>query len=118
MTNDHDSAEGVTEETWLAHERMLMSWISISTSMITFGFTIYKFFEFEEGREAVVNSARMTPRIFALILMSIGLVSLAAAAIQNRRRTRGHARPRVSLAEIVAGFMSLFGVLMVLTALF
>src|SRR5438270_2826899 len=41
MTNEHGSAEGVTDETWLAHERMLKSWISISTSMITFGFTIY-----------------------------------------------------------------------------
>src|SRR3989337_955177 len=37
------------ERTNLAHERTLMSWVRTATSLITFGFTIYKFFQFEKG---------------------------------------------------------------------
>ncbi|MDR3557688.1 MAG: DUF202 domain-containing protein [Syntrophobacteraceae bacterium] len=32
------------ERTILAHERTLMGWVRTSTSLITFGFTLYKFF--------------------------------------------------------------------------
>jgi putative membrane protein len=32
------------ERTMLAHERTLMAWVRTATSLISFGFTIYKFF--------------------------------------------------------------------------
>ena len=32
--------------TFLAHERTLMAWIRTSVSLISFGFTIYKFFQY------------------------------------------------------------------------
>ena len=35
------------DRTRLAHERTLMAWVRTAVSMITFGFTIYEFFEFE-----------------------------------------------------------------------
>ena len=34
------------ERTYLANERTLMAWIRTATSLITFGFTLYKFFEY------------------------------------------------------------------------
>ena len=39
------------ERTRLAYERTLMAWVRTATSLISFGFTIYKFFQFlrEEG---------------------------------------------------------------------
>ncbi len=37
------------ERTFLAHERTLMAWVRTSSSLITFGFSIYKFFEMERG---------------------------------------------------------------------
>ena len=35
------------ERTVLAHERTLMAWLRTAVSLITFGFTIYKFFALE-----------------------------------------------------------------------
>jgi len=31
-----------------AYERTMMSWIRTATSLITFGFSVYKFFQFEK----------------------------------------------------------------------
>ena len=42
------------ERTALSYERTLMSWIRTATSLISFGFTIYKFFEeFQKKKSAV-----------------------------------------------------------------
>ncbi len=35
------------DRTALAHERTLMAWVQTAVSLISFGFTIYKFFHFE-----------------------------------------------------------------------
>ncbi len=35
-----------TDRTRLAHDRTLMAWVRTSTSLISFGFTIYKFFQY------------------------------------------------------------------------
>lgn len=114
-----DRTQMATERTWMAYERTLMAWVRTSTSMITFGFTIYKFFQFEAGRDAKVNQGLITPRCFALMLVSIGLISLGVATIQNRKQQR-LLKPerRFSLAELVAGLVSLFGILVLLTAIF
>ena len=39
------------DRTRLSYERTLMSWVRTSTSLITFGFTIYKFFQIEMSKE-------------------------------------------------------------------
>ena len=39
------------DRTRLAYERTLMAWVRTSISLITFGFTIYKFFQNEEAGE-------------------------------------------------------------------
>ncbi len=41
-----DSTALAVERTRLAHERTLMAWVRTSVSLISFGFTIYKFFEY------------------------------------------------------------------------
>ena len=35
------------ERTRIAYERTMMAWIRTATSLITFGFSVYKFFEIE-----------------------------------------------------------------------
>ena len=37
------------ERTFLAHERTLMAWVGAASSLITFGFSIYKFFHWNRG---------------------------------------------------------------------
>jgi putative membrane protein len=117
-----DSTQLALIRTWLAHERTLMAWVRTAASMISFGFTIYKFFDFDSGRGTKITPGLLTPRAFAVILVCIGLVSLLVATLQNRKEMRQIAphlevRPR-SLAELVAGMMSVFGILVLLSAIF
>jgi len=115
-----DSTELALDRTWLAHERTLMAWVRTATSMISFGFTIYKFFQFEAGK-GVVTRGLLTPRDFALIMVSIGLVALLMATMSHRKEIRSMSvqlQGRRSLAEIVAGLVSGFGFLVLLSAIF
>lgn len=114
-----DRTQMASDRTWLAYERTLMAWVRTAVSMISFGFTIYKFFQFEAGQNAkIIQSGLLTPRSFALIIVSIGLLSLGIATIQNRRQQRLlMPERRFSLAELVAGLVSVFGILVLLSAL-
>src|SRR5512147_3101059 len=72
------------ERTLLSHERTLMAWVRTATSSITFGFTIYKFFQLEIGASVRPRSPQViSAREFAMIMIAIGLVALSLAAIQN-----------------------------------
>jgi putative membrane protein len=65
------------ERTRLANERTLMAWIRTSTSLIAFGFTIFKFFQYlatQEHRHTVVS-----PWIVGMTMILIGLTGLALA---------------------------------------
>jgi putative membrane protein len=90
-----------------------MAWIRTSVSMISFGFTIYKFFQFElQGQRANENSL-IGPRGFALMMIAIGLLALAVATIQDRRSMRAlrteDSKAGISLATVVAWLFSVLG---------
>lgn len=108
-----DSTQLALDRTWLAHERTLMAWVRTATSMIGFGFTIYKFFQLEAVHRE--SHPVITPREFALMMISIGLITLLLATIARRMETRNISvqigRVRSSLAELVAGLIFLFGLL-------
>jgi putative membrane protein len=104
--------------TRLAYERTLMAWIRTATSLITFGFSLYKFFQFEFSGKDVGKARLVGPREFALLMIVIGMASLLLATIENRRDLKalneqypGRSR---SLARVIAGLVSVLG----LTALF
>jgi putative membrane protein len=116
-----DSTTLALDRTWLAHERTLMAWVRTATSMISFGFTIYKFFQFEVGKGAPVTRGFLTPRDFALIMVSIGLVSLLMATIAHHKEMLGlkvQLQGRRSLAQVVAALVSVFGILVLLSTIF
>ena len=116
-----DSTDLAIDRTWLAHERTLMAWVRTATSMISFGFTIYKFFQFEVGKGSPVTRGILSPRDFALIMVSIGLVALLMSTISHRkevRRLSAELHGRRSMAEVVAVLVSMFGFLVLFSALF
>jgi len=45
------------DRTRLAYENTMMSWVRTATSLITFGFSVYKFFQIERGGEANESTA-------------------------------------------------------------
>jgi inner membrane protein YidH len=109
------------DRTRLAYERTMMAWLRTAASLISFGFTIYKFFQFELKTPAEHAQHLIGPRGFALIMISTGLTGLLLAAIQHRsslkllREMYGD-QPR-SVAGIVAWFVALLGVLALIAVL-
>jgi len=110
------------ERTMLAHERTLMAWIRTATSLITFGFTIYKFFELEGTSSGRPRPHQIIgPREFAIFMIGIGLAGLTFAALDNRRHRVGMRRSGLkaptSYTTVVAvliailGFIALFSVI-------
>lgn len=102
------------DRTRLAHERTLMAWVRTATSLISFGFTIYKFFQLELKGPPGAGNHLLGPRGFALMMISTGLVALILAWFQHRasldamRRTYGEI-PR-SVAGAVAALIGVLGV--------
>jgi putative membrane protein len=102
------------DRTRLAYERTLMAWVRTATSLISFGFTIYKFFQFESqpppNAEPFIGA-----RGFALIMIATGLVALLLSTLEHRQSMRamraefGHVP--TSTAAIVAALISLLGIL-------
>ena len=109
------------DRTRVAYERTMMAWIRTATSLITFGFSVYKFFQFEAPPPGQQNRL-IGPRGFAFALVSIGLLSLILATIEHRQniRTLGeqYAGRLRSLAVLVAGLISILGVLALVAIIF
>jgi putative membrane protein len=83
-----DATQLAVERTRLAYERTLMAWVRTATSLISFGFTIYKFFEFlrEEGAGTMPHADHVLgPRPFALLMILVGLGTLVLATLQHRQ---------------------------------
>lgn len=67
----------------VAAERTLMAWIRTAISMIGFGFTIYKFFQYLPSDLATGKlSHPQAPRNLGLSLIALGTLALAAAIRQ------------------------------------
>lgn len=67
-----------------------MAWLRTSASLITFGFTLYKAFEYLSDRRAPHGSPHqlLSPAAFAIVLIGTGLVALVLAGLQYTRRVR------------------------------
>ena len=115
------STQLAVDRTRAAYERTMMSWIRTATSLITFGFSIYKFFQLE-GLERSQQSRLIGPREFALMLVSIGLISLVLATIEHREHIRElgaqYAGRQRSLAVAVAALISILGIIALLAMIF
>ena len=99
------------DRTWVAYERTMLAWVRTATSLITFGFSVYKFFQILRAESARTNYL-VGARQFGILLVGLGLASLVLATLeyrQNIRRLEYEVRPR-SLAVIVAALLSILGV--------
>jgi putative membrane protein len=111
------------QRTVMASERSLMAWIRTALSMIGFGFSIYKFFQYMPEEIATGNIRRpQTPRNLGLTLIALGTLALAAAAWQHRRFLNeiGASQGRhfwsisfvVAILVILIGAITFYGVLL------
>jgi putative membrane protein len=105
------------ERSFLSFERTLMAWLRTSLSMISFGFTIAKFFEYlaEQRGGPVVGRFGQTwaSDTVGMAMIVIGTVALVIAVIQHKRRVdalRGMGLvPQWNLTLWVATFVAVLG---------
>jgi putative membrane protein len=107
------------ERTRGGYERTLMAWVRTGTSLITFGFAVYKFFQIEMAgtvqKTPLIATSLIGPREFGLVLIGIGLLTLLLGAFEHRRdlrimRKEYPGMPR-SGTQWIAALMALFGAL-------
>jgi len=120
-TSELDRATSLAfERTRLAYERTMMAWVRTATSLITFGFTVYKFFQLEKPGSEHPDSL-IGPREFALVLVSIGLGALLIATFEHRAGMQAMRaecpQMRRSLAAVVAVLISMLGLLALIAML-
>jgi len=100
-----------------------MAWIRTAISMIGFGFTIYKFFQYKaEDIAAGVVRRPNAPRNLGLSLIAVGTLALMAAAWQHRDflKQMGPSRKKetfsvsfvVAMGVILIGIVTFYGVLL------
>ena len=110
------------DRTWLAHNRTLMAWIRTSASLISFGFTIYKFFQFLRDQGGTIEGRAFGAPRFAMSLIALGLISLVVATYENQREMRAlrkqFSHVPYSSATAVAGLVALLGIAAFLAVLF
>ncbi|MBZ5537803.1 MAG: DUF202 domain-containing protein [Acidobacteriia bacterium] len=110
------------EGTRLAYERTLMAWVRTAVSLISFGFTIYKFFQYMQERGGAQVGHIITPRGLGMFMIGTGLFTLLAATLEHwRSRKRLHQQltgMQVSLAAALAVLISSLGILALIAALF
>ncbi|MCE1246249.1 MAG: DUF202 domain-containing protein [Firmicutes bacterium] len=109
------------DRTALAFDRTLMAWIRTAASLISFGFTIYKFFQFDAGFKSAQGQL-IGPRGFAIIMISIAILALIVSTFQySGNIKRMHAEcPGIpgSSTGTIAILVSLLGFLTLLVVVF
>src|SRR5262245_19385432 len=88
MSPEPSATDLALTRTRLAYERTQMAWIRTATSLISFGFTIYKFFQYL--RESNPNPVHhlVGPRDFAIAMIAIGVAALLVTNLEHRKQLR------------------------------
>lgn len=82
------SDELALQRTVMAADRTFMAWTRTSLSLISFGFSIYKFMEYAREAEMKANLSIRGARNLGTVLVGLGVVFLIAAAVQHWKLLR------------------------------
>jgi putative membrane protein len=130
MDRDHsdqpmDATMMAVTRTVMAADRSLMAWVRTGLSLISFGFTIYKFLEY--SREQVIASGKIlrgvsSPKLVGLFMVGMGVLSLIFGMIENihnvKLLTGQYGLRRTRYALFMAAILSIFGLFLLLGILF
>lgn len=111
--------------TVMAADRSLMAWVRTGLSLISFGFTIYKFLEYERAQVSEAGKALASvssPKVIGLFMIGLGIFSLVLGTVENVMTIRSlRARydinkPRFSI--VISGVLMILGVILFVGILF
>jgi inner membrane protein YidH len=109
------------QRTALSYERTLMSWVRTAVSMISFGFTIYKFFE-EFQKSNNPEKSLVSPRLLGMIMIGFGFLGLLFAQIQHhiayKKLKQEYPEIQRSLSSVLSILVLIFGLFLFLVAVF
>lgn len=129
MSREHadqpmDSTMLAVSRTVMAADRSLMAWVRTGLSMISFGFTIYKFLEYarEQAKASGKDlSGASSPELVGIFMVGMGVISLVFGIIENIQNvkllTRQYNFRRTRYAIFIALILSIFGLFLLLTIL-
>jgi putative membrane protein len=115
------------ERTRGGYQRTMMAWIRTGTSLITFGFAVYKFFQLEMAgtvakSKGLIDTSLVGPREFGMILIGIGLLSILLGAFEHRRDLgalrREYPEMPQSGSQLIAVLMAIFGALALVAVIY
>lgn len=111
------------ERTRMAADRTLMAWVRTSVSMISFGFTIFKFFQYLHSDAITLQASTQGTRHLGLVLVLLGTALLGMAileyiAYQWRLSRWMKQKFPLSTALIAALLISVLGILAVINLAF
>jgi putative membrane protein len=114
-----DSTQMARWRTALAADRTLMAWVRTSLSMISFGFSISKFFQYLHESGAGTNPN--APRNLGLTLTGLGVIGVVLAILQHQQSLKGlgvaSARERWSVTPVIAVAIAIIGAIVFLSGL-
>lgn len=93
------------QRTRLAQDNAVLAWIRTATSLITFGFAVYKFFQIElKGSDRTAQL--IGPRGFGLTMISLGLLSILLGTLEHRRAMKELRAQYPDLPRSTAGMLA------------
>jgi putative membrane protein len=111
------------DRTRIAYDRTMLAWVRTAASLISFGFSIYKFFQFKDGTLPAVHGL-IGPREYGTLMIVLGIASLAFATFDHRRHMQllraeyGHANVPYTSSPVLAGLIALLGILAFVAVVF
>lgn len=116
-----DATSMAVARTVMAADRSLMAWVRTGLSLISFGFTIYKFLDY--SREQLITAGKnlkgmSSPKLVGLFMVAMGIISLIFGIIENIQTIKmlkgNYGIKRTRYALTMAGMLTLFGVFLFL----
>jgi putative membrane protein len=107
------------ERTMMAADRSLMAWVRTGLSLISFGFTIYKFLEYQRDQLKAMGESLppfSSPKMLGLLMIGIGVLCGVMGTIENQATVKGLQtryeikRPRYAL--FVTAMITIIGIVL------
>jgi len=117
-----DATQLAAARNFLAYERTLMAWTRTSVSLISFGFTLFKFFQYMVEHEPEKHTDHILgPKTIGAVMIGIGTFMLLLASVMHRKELielrKSYPETPFSQSLILAVLISILGLVMFMAVL-